>query len=326
MNTLLCNRNSKGKRTRSLSVERRLFEEFEQLQENTVKTCCYRNCSIGSEYINSAKNRYWDILPNNETRVKLSTCDSKSDYINANFIKGEGKDDAIEYIACQAPLDSTTADFWRMIWEQECGVIMMLTGLTEKNINKCACYWPEEGKTIRHGSLLVCNKRTFQVADTFTVRSLLLKPTDASATGEKVREVVQIEYGQWPDYGVPNGTKSIIDLISLMRRMKERAVREYSLNGPVVVHCSAGIGRTGVFLACDITLRKLQRKEPADIQKTVTLMRSQRPKMVMNKEQYALIYSVINDCVAECRKSLENCSQNVEKKQSSMESSKEVEA
>lgn len=219
-----------------------------------------------------------------------------SDYINANYISGEVKNSFHYYIACQAPLESTMNDFWRMMWEQRIGVIVMLTSLEEGHLNKAHCYWPEEGKVKKFGKLLVCHKKSFRVGE-IIVRSLLVRLVAPDASSSATREIIQLQYEGWPDFGAPSSTKSIRDLIVLMTKFRARAASSYALEGPIAIHCSAGLGRTGAYVACHITLEKLRHNEPANIRQTVELMRKQRAGMVRNEIQYSLIYAVVRDAL-----------------------------
>lgn len=247
------------------------------------------------------KNRYRSVMPlPDETRVRLEFKDGEegSDYINANFINGETPNSFHYYIACQAPIENTVTDFWRMIWEQQTGVILMLTGLVEGNSVKAHSYWPEEGKVKRYGDIVICHKKTFQVGEV-TVRSILARQSTSSSNLFKenthnAREIIQLQYEGWPDHGVPESTKTIQELLVLMTKFKNRASRQ-TLDGPVVVHCSAGLGRTGAFIGAHITLMKILHNETPNVKTTVELIRKQRSGLVRNEAQYAFIYTVVKD-------------------------------
>jgi len=270
---------------RELVYEEKRFLEY----ESTVVDSPRRSSAL---LVNKGKNRYNCFRPLETTRVILQQVDGieGSDYINANYINGEAPHTLHKYIACQAPLESTITDFWRMIWEQRCGVIVMLTELDEGN-NKAHQYWPEEGQIKRYGNLMVCHKKNFQIGE-IQVRSLLLKESTSQGNA---REIIHLQYNNWPDFGVPSTTKSIRDLLVLITKFKERAVNVYSLSGPIVVHCSAGVGRTGVFIACHITLDRLNHNHPPNVKETVRKIRAQRQGMVRTEAQYILIYLVLLD-------------------------------
>jgi len=267
-----------------LVIEEKFFLEQE------ARGCTVR--SVSGLLPNRSKNRYTGYRPLDSTRVVLNELPGIdcSDYINASYISGELPESQGFYIACQAPLDSTTTDFWRMIWEQNCGVIVMVTDLEEDKVTQ---YWPEEGEVARYGQYLVCQKKNFQLGD-IEVRSLLIKDNNNGGT-EDTREIIHLQYRDWPDFGVPQTTKPIRDLLCLSSKFKQRAATVYNLAGPMVVHCSAGVGRTGAFIAAHITLEKLKNNLPVNIQETVRRLRAQRQGMIRTQEQYSLVYSVMFD-------------------------------
>jgi len=267
-----------------LTVEENCFLEEEANQG-------FSRRSVSALQLNRSKNRYTSFRPLDETRVVLETIPGIecSDYINASFVAGETPN---SYIACQAPMDSTTSDFWRMIWEQGCGVIIMVTDLEH---NKTSQYWPSEGEVLRFGQLLVCHKKNFELGE-IDVHSLLVKNDGGSEFGE-TREIIHLQYRHWPDFGVPSSTKVLRDLISLSNKFKTRATEVYNLGGPMVVHCSAGVGRTGAFIACHMTLEQLRNNQSPDIKQIVRSIRNQRQGMVRTQEQYALIYAVLFDAM-----------------------------
>jgi len=307
------------------SVEDYIKAEFELLENQSQTSETTDDVSFGSAIkpINFSKNRYFNILPNEDTRVQLSLVDGKegSDYINANYI--DGATSKRYYICCQAPLESTTPDFWRMIYEQRSAVIVMLTKLQEKDMQRCALYWPEdEGTTRRFGNVLVHHKKTYTF-QTMIVRCFLLK----HELGGSTREVMQLQYLDWPDFGVPSHTASIRQLLSLMRQFRSRAQQAQALDGPLVVHCSAGVGRSGTLVAIDILLTSLKSLGSAihsinwvncgsnvighigntvgdgldrvDVFNTVWQLRMQRRGMVQTPQQYLYLYTIIKDFLRE---------------------------
>ncbi|PRP83455.1 receptor-type tyrosine-protein phosphatase C [Planoprotostelium fungivorum] len=269
--------------SRTAAIDCLISAEFDEIQKLSAEEI---SCSTAAQKCNSNKNRYFDILPTDQSRVRLRC---SQDYINASHITGETPD-CSTYIACQAPLSTTIDDFWRMIWEQACGVIVMLTSLREKNVEKCAQYWPEVNKGAIYGRLLVHHKGVSQHGP-FTIRSLVIQHMDQM---QVQRNISHVEFSAWPDKGAADPT-ILIELIRLVRQLRQ--ARSNEANGPVVTHCSAGVGRTGAFLACDITLSKLQSGMPIDIRRTVLALRKQRSKMVMTVEQYALIHSVAREAL-----------------------------
>jgi protein tyrosine phosphatase len=240
-------------------------------------------CNIG-------KNRYYDVLPLEHTRVKLSTANG-ADYINANFIDGEIPNSSRYYISCQAPLLSTRADFWRMIYEQKCTLIVMLTRLYEKNCEKANVYWPEgEGETVQYGGIAV-NLKSISFMQDITIRTFRIHVD--TPNGIVSRDVVHLHYTEWPDFGVPRSTKLLRQLIDLVDSYADRG------KGPIVAHCSAGIGRTGTFIGLAICLEKLKLGLPVNVMQTVRQMRKQRKGMVQTKEQYMFIYAALTDALRE---------------------------
>jgi len=244
------------------------------------------------------KNRYKTVIPVEDTRVHLNKIEGieNSDYINANFISS--KDSEQQYIACQAPLDSTRDDFWRMIWEQNCGLLVMLTKLYEGNLIKSSCYWPEEGCISDYGTIVVCHKKSFQIRE-IKIRSLLVR---LSGKPSQTREVIQLHFGGWPDFDIPPSTKPVRDLLSLINKFQERSRSLYSLKGPIIVHCSAGIGRTGCLIACHMILERLNNDEKVDVKQIVENIRKQRHSLVVkNQRQYEFIFNVMKDILKDTK-------------------------
>jgi len=214
-----------------------------------------------------------------------------SDYINANFISGQMPNSPRHYISCQAPLASTSADFWRMIYEQKCILVVMLTRLYEKNLEKATVYWPEEeGETNYYGTIAITLKSVSRIQD-ITIR--ILRMDVESPAGTISREICHLHYTEWPDFGVPRSTKLLRQLIELVDFYADRG------KGPIVAHCSAGIGRTGTFIGLSICLEKLKYGQPANVMETVRQMRKQMRGMVQTKEQYMFIYAALADALRE---------------------------
>jgi len=244
---------------------------------------------------NIQKNRYYDVLPVEETRVILTTKDGKerSDYINANYVMGESSIPQQVYICCQAPLPQTIDDFWRMINEKGCTLIIMLTKLTERNTVKAHPYWPDqEGTTQTYGEAVVSYIKTDSNRG---VNGITIRHFDIKHINDlKTKRVVHIQYTDWPDFGVPPSTKN------MQRLLTEVDIRKKSLSDPIVVHCSAGIGRTGTFLAIHMNRQKaLFQKEELNVMDTVLTLREQRKGMVQSKEQYKFVYATLKDVLTE---------------------------
>jgi len=272
---------------RELEFEEKSFLEEESRREYLYGEFLRLSSSLP---INKSKNRYSQFRPLESSRVILS---GEDNYINANFISGEVPNSDKSYIACQAPIESTIDDFWRMIWENRSGIVVMLTDFEIRN-SKATPYWPEIGCVKRFGDLLVYHKKNFLIGE-IEVRSLLVKKADSADCGSGTREIIHLQYRNWPDFGIPSSTKPIRDLLLLVNRFRERTKDLYSLEGPIVVHCSAGVGRSGVFIACHITLEKIRYQQTPNIKQTVKKMRTQRQGVVRTEDQYSLIYTVLVD-------------------------------
>ncbi|XP_004417473.1 PREDICTED: receptor-type tyrosine-protein phosphatase C-like [Odobenus rosmarus divergens] len=233
---------------------------------------------------NQNKNRYVDILPYDYNRVELSDIngDAGSNYINASYI--DGFKEPRKYIAAQGPRDETVDDFWRMIWEQKATVIVMVTRCEEGNRNKCAEYWPsmEEG-TRAFGDVIVEITEHKRCPD-YIIQKLNITNKKEKATG---REVTHIQFTSWPDHGVPEDPHLLLKL--------RRRVNAFSnfFSGPIVVHCSAGVGRTGTYIGIDAMLEGLEAENKVDVYGYVVKLRRQRCLMVQVEAQYILIHQAL---------------------------------
>ncbi|XP_059840007.1 receptor-type tyrosine-protein phosphatase F-like isoform X2 [Hypanus sabinus] len=231
--------------------------------------------------VNKPKNRYANVIAYDHSRVILTSVDGVpgSDYINANYIDGYRKQNA--YIATQGPLPETLSDFWRMVWEQRTVTIVMMTRLEEKSRVKCDQYWPCRG-TETYGMIQVTLLDIVELA-TYSVRTFALYKNGSS---EK-REVRQFQFMAWPDHGVPEYPTPIL---AFLRRVKACNPPDA---GPMVVHCSAGVGRTGCFVVIDAMLERIKHEKTVDIYGHVTCMRAQRNYMVQTEDQYIFIHEAL---------------------------------
>ncbi|XP_057194003.1 protein tyrosine phosphatase receptor type Fa isoform X3 [Triplophysa rosa] len=231
--------------------------------------------------VNKPKNRYANVIAYDHSRVVLNPIDGVpgSDYINGNYVDGYRKQNA--YIATQGPLPETLSDFWRMVWEQRTNTIVMMTRLEEKSRVKCDQYWPSRG-TETYGMIQVTVLDTVELA-TYSVRTFALYKTGSS---EK-REVRQFQFMAWPDHGVPEYPTPIL---AFLRRVKACNPPDA---GPMVVHCSAGVGRTGCFIVIDAMLERMKHEKLVDIYGHVTCMRAQRNYMVQTEDQYIFIHEAL---------------------------------
>uniref|UniRef100_A0A8C9RP54 Receptor-type tyrosine-protein phosphatase F n=1 Tax=Scleropages formosus TaxID=113540 RepID=A0A8C9RP54_SCLFO len=254
----------------------RFSQEYESIDPGQQFT--WENSNLE---VNKPKNRYANVIAYDHSRVILSSIDGVpgSDYINANYIDGYRKQNA--YIATQGPLPETLSDFWRMVWEQRTCTIVMMTRLEEKSRVKCDQYWPIRG-TETYGMIQVTMLDTVELA-TYSVRTFALYKNGSS---EK-REVRQFQFMAWPDHGVPEYPTPIL---AFLRRVKACNPPDA---GPMVVHCSAGVGRTGCFIVIEAMLERMKHEKSVDIYGHVTCMRAQRNYMVQTEDQYIFIHEAL---------------------------------
>nr|XP_046213306.1 tyrosine-protein phosphatase non-receptor type 9 isoform X1 [Oncorhynchus gorbuscha] len=244
---------------------------------------------------NQERNRYGDVLCLDQTRVHLKTRrNERSDYINASFMDGYKQKNA--YIGTQGPLEKTYGDFWRMVWEQNVLVIVMTTRADEGGRKKCGQYWPlEEGGQEVYGHMAVVNQRVDNHSH-YNQTTLELHNMENC----EQRQVTHFQYLSWPDYGVPTSAVTLIDFLGAVKRQQRRSVktmgpqwRGHPLGPPMVVHCSAGIGRTGTFCALDICLSQLQDVGTLNVCQTVRRMRTQRAFTIQTPDQYYFCHNAI---------------------------------
>uniref|UniRef100_A0AAQ4P650 Receptor-type tyrosine-protein phosphatase delta n=1 Tax=Gasterosteus aculeatus aculeatus TaxID=481459 RepID=A0AAQ4P650_GASAC len=235
--------------------------------------------------VNKPKNRYANVIAYDHSRVILSSIEGVpgSDYINSNYIDGYRRQNA--YIATQGPLPETFGEFWRMVWEQHTANIIMMTKLEEKSRVKCDQYWPTRG-TETYGLIQVTLLDTVELA-TYSVRTFALYK---SGSNEK-REVRHFQFTAWPDHGVPEHPTPFL---AFLRRVKACNPPDA---GPMVVHCSAGVGRTGCFIVIDAMAERIKQEKTLDVYGHVTLMRSQRNYMVQTEDQYIFIHDALLEAV-----------------------------
>ncbi|KAF6209442.1 hypothetical protein GE061_015189 [Apolygus lucorum] len=234
---------------------------------------------------NTNANRYTDILPYDLTRVILE-CGTNGDYINANYVNMEIPGSGIinRYIATQGPLAQTVGDFWEMVWETGCSLIVMVTGLVERGRIKCHKYWPNIGESMEAAGLRIksirChyNNPAGYICNTLTLHHI---------QSEVEREVTQLQYIGWPDHGVPDNAAVFLQFINEVRRCRQNMLE------PTVVHCSAGIGRTGVLILMETALCLIEANQPVYPIEIVTNMRDQRAMMVQTSSQFRFVCTCI---------------------------------
>ncbi|XP_034178249.2 uncharacterized protein LOC117603333 [Osmia lignaria lignaria] len=254
-----------------------------ETQYKTLRRGQTRPWDYGKLPENKSKNRYGDLIAYDENRVILDKLpdDPFSDYINASYIKSYKTEKC--YIATQGPKPNTVIDFWRMIWQEEVLVICMLANITEGGKVKCEQYWPDIGKKKKYGEIIVFNARHTVFAD-FTFRTLHV------SCGDEARKIEHLHYTTWPDHGVPLSTHSVATYL-------KKVLATPTGSGPMVVHCSAGAGRTGTIILCDICLRRIAVEGAIDVFAEVESIRSQRANMVDNIQQYRLAHLTLVECL-----------------------------
>uniref|UniRef100_A0A672RQZ5 Tyrosine-protein phosphatase non-receptor type 9 n=1 Tax=Sinocyclocheilus grahami TaxID=75366 RepID=A0A672RQZ5_SINGR len=271
-----------------------IYQEYEEIRKEPPDG----TFDYSKKASNQIKNRYSDVLCLDQSRVRLCPLnnedDETSDYINASFMDGYKRSNA--YIATQGPLPKTFGDFWRMVWEQMVLIIVMTTRVVERGRVKCGQYWPlEAGRTEDYGYFLVRNVHIEMFQD-FKLSHLELFNTQ---TGES-RELSHYLYMSWPDFGVPKSASAMLDFQAHVKQRQEFSLRTLYPDWtgppggpPVVVHCSAGIGRTGTFCTLDICLSRLEDIGTVDIKQTVRHMRTQRAFSIQTWDQYYFCYKAV---------------------------------
>ncbi|TRY84566.1 hypothetical protein DNTS_001311 [Danionella cerebrum] len=213
------------------------------------------------------------------TRVVLQA--EGDDYINASHVKTEPAGCVLRYIAAQGPLPHTCAHFWRSVWEQDVSVIIMLTTLTERGRTKCHQYWPHPPEARDYGHLQVCcHSEECNLA--FVTREMTLTNTQSGLQ----RSIIHIQYVAWPDHGVPEDSSDFLDFVQSVRSMRRESA-------PLLVHCSAGIGRTGVLITMETALTLMEKEKPVYPLEIISLMREQRSMLVQTSCQFTFVCEAI---------------------------------
>ncbi|XP_044288204.1 receptor-type tyrosine-protein phosphatase C isoform X2 [Varanus komodoensis] len=266
---------------RKIADEGRLFlDEFQSIPRVFSKF----SIKDARKPYNQNKNRYIDILPYDYNRVALSAIPGElgSDYINASYI--DGYKEPRKYIAAQGPKDETTDDFWRMIWEQKATIVVMVTRCEEGNRVKCAKYWPSmEEETASYGDIIV-KINECKVCPDYVIQKLHITNRREKTTE---RDVTHLQFTSWPDHGVPDNPNLLLKL-----RHRVNALSNF-FSGPIVVHCSAGVGRTGTYIGIDAMLEGLESEGRVDVYGYVVKLRRQRCLMVQVEAQYILIHQAL---------------------------------
>uniref|UniRef100_A0A8C8YUQ8 protein-tyrosine-phosphatase n=1 Tax=Prolemur simus TaxID=1328070 RepID=A0A8C8YUQ8_PROSS len=267
-------------RVRSADDCKQFREEFNSLPSGHTQG----SFELANKEENREKNRYPNILPNDHSRVILSQVDGVpcSDYINASYI--DGYKEKNKFIAAQGPKQETVNDFWRMVWEQKSATIVMLTNLKERKEEKCYQYWPDQG-CWTYGNIRVCVEDCVVLVD-YTIRKFCIQPQLPDGC-KAPRLVSQLHFTSWPDFGVP------FTPIGMLKFLKKVKALNPAHAGPIVVHCSAGVGRTGTFIVIDAMMDMMHAEQKVDVFEFVSRIRNQRPQMVQTDMQYTFIYQAL---------------------------------
>nr|XP_036218384.1 tyrosine-protein phosphatase 10D isoform X3 [Bactrocera oleae] len=263
-------------RLMSADSDFRFSEEFEELKHVGRD----QSCTFADLPCNRPKNRFTNILPYDHSRFKLQPVDDDegSDYINANYVPGHNS--PREFIVTQGPLHSTRDDFWRMCWESNSRAIVMLTRCFEKGREKCDQYWPNDTVPVFYGDIKVQILNDSHYADWVMTEFMLCR-------GSEQRIMRHFHFTTWPDFGVPNPPQT---LVRFVRAFRERIGSEQR---PIVVHCSAGVGRSGTFITLDRILQQIKTSDFVDIFGIVYAMRKERVWMVQTEQQYICIHQCL---------------------------------
>uniref|UniRef100_A0A8C7XBU4 Protein tyrosine phosphatase receptor type N2 n=1 Tax=Oryzias sinensis TaxID=183150 RepID=A0A8C7XBU4_9TELE len=275
-----------------LKNKNRLEREWEAL-------CSYQAepsaCSVGQGEQNSKRNRSDGVVAYDHSRITLKAENNhgNSDYINASPIMDHDPRNPT-YIAAQGPLASTVADFWQMVWESGCVVIVMLTPLSENGVKQCHHYWPDEGSDVYH--IYEVNLVSEHIwCEDFLVRSFYLKNLQTNET----RTVTQFHFLSWMDRGIPTSARTLLDF----RRKVNKCYRGRSC--PIIVHCSDGAGRSGTYILIDMVLNRMAKgAKEIDIAATLEHLRDQRAGMVQIKEQFEFALTAVAEEVNAILKAL----------------------
>ncbi|XP_062432311.1 receptor-type tyrosine-protein phosphatase eta [Rhea pennata] len=235
---------------------------------------------------NRGKNRYNNVLPYDISRVKLSAqSHATDDYINANYMPGYTSKKA--FIAAQGPLPNTIDDFWRMIWEKNIYSIVMLTKCVEQARTKCEQYWPDK-QSMSYGDIIVTMVSEIVLPE-WTVRDFTVENSNAP----EIHTVRQFHFTSWPDHGVPETT----DLLINFRHLVIEHNSQNPVDSPTLVHCSAGVGRTGTFIAIDRLIQQIEMENTVDVYGVVYDLRMHRPLMVQTEDQYVFLNQCVMDII-----------------------------
>lgn len=269
-----------------------VFTEYERILK---KRLVDGECSTARLPENAERNRFQDVLPYDDARVELvPTKENNTGYINASHIKVSVSGIEWDYIATQGPLQNTCQDFWQMVWEQGVAIIAMVTAEEEGGREKSFRYWPRLGS--RHNTVTYGR---FKITTRFRTDSGCYATTGLKMkhllTGQE-RTVWHLQYTDWPEHGCPEDLKgflSYLEEIQSVRRHTNSTSEPKSHNPPLLVHCSAGVGRTGVVILSEIMVACLEHNEVLDIPRVLDMLRQQRMMLVQTLGQYTFVYRVL---------------------------------
>ncbi|XP_052427840.1 tyrosine-protein phosphatase non-receptor type 13 isoform X1 [Carassius gibelio] len=235
------------------------------------------NCLVGKAHENREKNRYRDILPYDKTRVPVG---GNEGYINASYIRMKVGTEKLFYISAQGPLPGTQDNFWQMVWENKSDVIAMMTREVEHGRVKCHKYWPEKLDIPKETSCYQLHLDNYQMLDYFHIKVIKMVEKESG----DIHFVKHLKFTTWPDHGTPHSSEQLVCFMRYMRAVHTK--------GPIIVHCSAGIGRSGVLICTDVILSLIEKDLSINVSGIVKEMRLQRHGMIQTKEQYLFCYKV----------------------------------
>ena len=180
-------------------------------------------------------------------------------------------------------------DFWRMVWQENIAIIVMTTNIREKGTMKCFQYWPAENKKALNTSFYQIQNEKIEKFDSFSITTLIIRRKNSS----EIRTVYHAHYLKWPDHGIPSTTKDALDFLTKVEYYRQMTMTR----APILLHCSAGIGRTGTFCAIDIGIKRYEEKKIIDIPTTVAKMRTERAGSVQTEDQYVFAYLALKDYI-----------------------------